>query len=111
MNDLTEGIIAAAILLVVATMGFVTGVHHNQFKELKTQQKLVADRDKLQVSLTQKDQQIQQLQTVQNEKQDKVIIQKEVVYRDKIKEPDVRKCIADSGLLGLYDATVSGAGK
>ncbi|QHJ84232.1 MAG: hypothetical protein [Caudoviricetes sp.] len=111
MNDLTEGIIAAAILLVVATMGFVTGVHHNQFKELKIQQKLVADRDKLQVSLTQKDQQIQQLQTVQNEKQDKVIIQKEVVYRDKIKEADVRKCIADSGLLGLYDATVSGTGK
>ena len=111
MNDLTEGIIAAVILLVVGVTGFITGVHHDQFKQLKVQQKLVVDRDKLQVSLTHKDQQIQQLQAAAAAKQDKIIYQKEVVYRDKIKEPDVRQCVINSGLLGLYDATVSATGK
>lgn len=104
-------LIGAAAMIVALVAGFFTGVHHDQFKQLKVQQKITVERDKLQVSLNAKDVQIQQLQAKDAAKQDKVIIQKEVVYRDKIKNADVRKCVADSGVLQLYDATVSAASK
>jgi len=32
------------------------------------------------------------------------VIEKEVIYRERIKNPDTAKCIADSGLLELIDA-------
>jgi hypothetical protein len=32
------------------------------------------------------------------------VIEKEVIYRDRIKNPDSAKCVADSGLLELIDA-------
>jgi hypothetical protein len=34
------------------------------------------------------------------------VIKREVIYRDKIKDPAVRDCVADSGLLNLYDASL-----
>ena len=104
-------LIGAAALIFALAVGFFTGVHHDQFKQLKIQQKITVERDKLQTTLNEKDQKIQQLEGEAAARQDKVIYQKEVVYRDKIKNADVRKCVADSGLLGLYDATVSGTGK
>ena len=32
------------------------------------------------------------------------VIEKEVIYRDRIKNPDTSKCVADSGLLDLYNS-------
>lgn len=32
------------------------------------------------------------------------VIEKEVIYRDHIKNPDAAKCVADSGLLDLINA-------
>ena len=108
MNKMLIG--AAAVILALA-VGFFTGVHHDQFKQLKVQQKITVERDKLQTKINAKDVQIQQLQAAAAAKQDKIIYQKEVVYRDKIKNADVRQCVVNSGLLGLYDATVSATGK
>ena len=34
------------------------------------------------------------------------VIEKEVIYRDRIKNPDTAKCVANSGLLDYYDATL-----
>lgn len=34
------------------------------------------------------------------------VIKREVIYRDKIKDPAVRDCVASSGLLELYDASL-----
>ena len=108
MNKMLIG--AAAVILALVA-GFFTGIHHDQFKQLKVQQKLTVERDKLQVRINTKDAQIQQLQAASAAQQDKVIYKKEVIYRDKIKNADVRQCVVNSGLLGLYDATVSTPGK
>lgn len=101
----------AGVLVFTVMVGFFAGVNHELFKQLKTQQKITFERDKLQVKLNAKDIQIQQLQTDAATRQDNVIYKKEVVYRDKVKYVGVRQCIADSGLLELYDATVSTSGK
>ena len=103
-------LIGAAVVILALITGFFTGVHHDQFKQLKVQQKLTVERDKLQVKINAKDVQIQQLQAASAAQQDKVIYKKEVIYRDKIKNADVRQCVINSGLLGLYDATVSAPG-
>ena len=34
------------------------------------------------------------------------VTKREVIYRDRIKDPAVRDCVANSGLLDLYDATL-----
>ena len=34
------------------------------------------------------------------------VTKREVIYRDRIKDPATAKCVADSGLLELYDASL-----
>ena len=65
-----------------------------------------AERFTLQAQLATRDQQLAESQTQVAQKRTETIIKKEVIYRDKIKTVAVRDCVANSGLLDLYDATL-----
>ena len=67
--------------------------HTKQWSELFALQGQLATRD-LQLAEEQKNK--AQVRTVK-------VIEKEVIYRDRIKNPDTAKCVADSGLLDLIN--------
>ena len=68
--------------------------HNKQWGELFALQGQLATRD---LQLAEEQQKKAQIRTVK-------VIEKEVIYRDRIKNPDTAKCVADSGLLQLIDA-------
>ena len=68
--------------------------HNKQWGELFALQGQLATRD---LRLAEEQQKKAQIRTVK-------VIEKEVIYRDRIKNPDTAKCIIDSGLLQLIDA-------
>ena len=70
--------------------------HNKQWSELFALQGQLATRD---LQLAEEQQKKAKIRTVK-------VIEKEVIYRDRIKNPDTAKCVADSGLLYLYDATL-----
>ena len=65
-----------------------------------------AERFALQAQLATRDQQLADSQTEAAQKRTVVVVQKEIIYRDKIKDVAVRDCVANSGLLDVYDATL-----
>ena len=65
-----------------------------------------AERFTLQAQLATRDQQLAASQTEAAQKRTEIVIKREVIYRDKIKDVAVRDCVANSGLLDLYDATL-----
>lgn len=65
-----------------------------------------AERFTLQAQLATRDQQLAEAQQAASEARTEAIIKREVIYRDKIKTVAVRDCVANSGLLDLYDATL-----
>ena len=67
--------------------------HNKQWADLFALQGQLATRD---LQLAEEQQKKAQVRTVK-------VIEKEVVYRDRIKNPDTAKCIADSGLLDLIN--------
>lgn len=69
--------------------------HNKQWGELFALQGQLATRD---LQLAQEQQKKSQVRTLK-------VIEKEVIYRDRIKNPDTAKCIADSGLLDLINAS------
>lgn len=68
--------------------------HNEQWGELFALQGQLATRD---LQLAEEQQKKAQIRTVK-------VIEKEVIYRDRIKNPDTAKCIADSGLFDLYNS-------
>ena len=68
--------------------------HNKQWSELFALQGQLATRD---LQLSEEQQKKAQVRTIK-------VIEKEVIYRDRIKNPDAAKCVADSGLLELIDA-------
>ena len=69
-----------------------------------------AERFTLQAQLATRDQQLAESQAQAAQNRTETIIKREVIYRDKIKTVAVRDCVADSGLLDLYDATLGLSG-
>lgn len=65
-----------------------------------------AERFTLHAQLATRDQQLAAAQQAASDARSETIIKREVIYRDKIKTVAVRDCVADSGLLDLYDATL-----
>ena len=65
-----------------------------------------AERFTLQAQLATRDQQLADSQALAAQKRTEIVIKREVIYRDKIKDVAVRDCVANSGLLDLYDATL-----
>ena len=68
--------------------------HNKQLGELFALQGQLATRD---LQLAEEQQKKAQIRTVK-------VIEKEVVYRDRIKNPDTAKCVAGSGLFDLYNS-------
>lgn len=68
--------------------------HNKQWGELFALQGQLATRD---LQLAEEQQKKAQVRTVK-------VIEKEVIYRDRIKNPDTAKCIIDSGVLELIDS-------
>ena len=69
--------------------------HNKQWGELFALQGRLATRD---LQLAEEQQKKAQIRTVK-------VIEKEVIYRERIKNPDTAKCVADSGLLNLINAS------
>ena len=65
-----------------------------------------AERFALQAQLATRDQQLAASQAEAAQKRTEIVIKREVIYRDKIKDVAVRDCVANSGLLDIYDATL-----
>lgn len=75
--------------------------HHNkQWSELFALQGQLATRD---LQLAEEQQKKAQVRTVK-------VIEKEVIYRDRIKNPDTAKCVADSGLFDLINSAYGMSG-
>ena len=68
--------------------------HNQQWSELFALQGQLATRD---LQLAEEQQKKAQIRTVK-------VIEKEVIYRERIKNTDAAKCIIDSGVLQLIDA-------
>ena len=68
--------------------------HNKQWSELFALQGQLATRD---LQLAEEQQKKEQIRTVK-------VIEKEVIYRERIKNPDTAKCVADSGLFDLYNS-------
>mgnify|MGYP000028179775 CR=1 FL=1 len=69
--------------------------HNERWGELFALQGQLATRD---LQLTEEQQKKAQIRTVK-------VIEKEVIYRDRIKDPAVAKCVVGSGLLELIDSS------
>lgn len=65
-----------------------------------------AERFALQAQLATRDKQLADSQAKVAQKRTVVVVQKEIIYRDKIKDVATRDCVANSGLLDVYDATL-----
>ena len=77
-----------------------------QLVDAKEANQAWAERYTLQAQLATRDQQLAESQAQVAQKRTETIIKREVIYRDKIKTVAVRDCVADSGLLDVYDATL-----
>lgn len=77
-----------------------------KLSEAATANQAWVERFTLQAQLATRDQQLAEAQQAASEARTETIIKREVIYRDKIKTVAVRDCVADSGLLDLYDATL-----
>lgn len=77
-----------------------------QLVDTKAANKAWAERFALHGQLATRDAQLSAEQSKAAEVRTVEVIKKEVVYRDRIKNPDAARCVADSGLLQLYDATL-----
>ena len=77
-----------------------------QLADAKASNLAWAERFTLQAQLATRDQQLADAQAQAAQKRTETIIKREVIYRDKIKTVAVRDCVANSGLLDLYDATL-----
>ena len=109
-NVILAGVIGSVMVTVYA-MGYFSGrnaVKLNDFEEYKT---LVEKRDSLQSELNDKDTALLEAQQERNELRDKEVIKYVTVYRDRIKDPGIAECVRNSGLLDVYDATVSAPSK
>ena len=78
--------------------------------EAATANQAWAERFALQAQLATRDQQLAESQALAAQKRTVVVVQKEVIYRDRIKDVAVRDCVANSGLLDVYDATLGLSG-
>lgn len=97
--------------LLVFLWGYSQGknaVKLDNFEEYKT---LIEKRDSLQTELNNKDIALLEAQRERNELRDKKVTQYVKVYRDRIKDLGVAECVRNSGLLDVYDATLSTSSK
>ena len=90
----------------VASVAAKADAHELALKQAATANAAWAERFALQAQLATRDQQLAASQEEAAQKRTEIVIKREVVYRDKIKDVATRDCVANSGLLDVYDATI-----
>ena len=90
----------------VASVAAKADAQELALKQAATANQAWFDRFTLQAQLATRDQQLAASQVEVAQKRTEIVIKKEIVYRDRIKDMAVRDCVANSGLLDLYDATL-----
>ena len=90
----------------VASVAAKANAQELALKQAATANQAWAERFTLQAQLATRDQQLAESQDMAAQKRTEIVIKKEVIYRDKIKDVAVRDCVVNSGLLDLYDATL-----
>lgn len=110
MNSLDKALIALAILILTHAGAVIYGMSaQKKTDDLSNSEKAVtawSDRFVLQSQLATRDIQLAQEQARAEQSREKTVIKYEVVYREKIKDHGTRDCVAASGLLKLYDASL-----
>ena len=109
--------IATCVLIAAFSVGYGYGHHvasvaakadaqELALKQAATANQAWAERWILQAQLATRDQQLAANQAEAAQKRTEIVIKREVIYRDRIKTPAVRDCVANSGLLDYYDAAL-----
>lgn len=107
MKPLTLVAVVLAILATVFTVGYLQGCNSVRLEDFKDYKESIEARNKLEGELADKDIALMTAQQQLTEARDKKVTEYVTVYRDRIKDPVVAQCVRDSGLLNVYDATVS----
>jgi len=98
-----------------AVAALMAGSYYMGYSRASTSERLdVATRDNgawakraaLQAKLAESDRKLAESQSLVMRGVGVRVVKREVIYRDKIKDPAVRDCVASSGLLDLYDASL-----
>lgn len=100
MNTLTAITVALVVMLVTYTVGFSNGktsVKVSQFKEYQI----------LENKLNATDIELLQAKAERDAARDKKVVKYVTVYRDKIKDPATAECVRNSGLLDVYNMSIS----
>lgn len=99
-------IVVVAMMTLVATFGYghSVGVDSERLSQSRAVQDARDERDSVVSALAERDQELAVEQARVAQVRTETVIKWEVIYRDRIKDPDMRKCVIDSGLLDLYDA-------
>ena len=90
----------------VASVAAKVDAQELALKQASTANQAWAERFALQAQLAIRDQQLAASQAQAAQKSTEIVIKREVIYRDKIKDVATRDCVANSGLLDVYDATL-----
>lgn len=104
-NVILAGVIGS-IMVGVYAMGYFSGKNAVKLDDFKEYKAAVEARDVLQEKLNASDVELQKKQRELKEARTKKVVEKVIVYRDRIKDSATAQCVKDSGILDLYDATV-----
>ena len=97
---------ALALLALAFWWGYSQGKQSVKLDDFKEYKAAVEARDALQEKLNASDVELQKKQQELKEARAKKVVEKVIVYRDRIKDSATAQCVKDSGILDLYDATV-----
>jgi CCR4-NOT transcriptional regulation complex NOT5 subunit len=87
-------------------LGYYHGKQSVKLDDFKAYKEAVEARDALQEKLNASDVKLRKTQQELKEARAKKVVEKVIIYRDRIKDPTTAQCVKDSGILDLYDATV-----
>lgn len=100
-------IIAAIVLLALAFWwGYSQGKQSVKLDDFKEYKAVVEARDALQEKLSASDVKLRKTQQELKEARARKVGEKVTIYRDRIKDSATARCVKESGILDLYDATV-----
>ena len=104
-NVILAGVIGS-IMVAVYTMGYFSGKNAVKLDDFKEYKEVVEARNVLQEKLNASDVELQKKQQELKETRSKKVVEKIIIYRDRIKDSATAQCVKESGILDLYDATV-----
>lgn len=97
--------LAAGMSVSLLVGGYWLGVQHTDARYIAEQLKLRNKQDELTQIVKDRDLKLAELQQAAETKRNDEVVKYKVVYEDRIKTVTVYQCVADSGLLDLYDVS------